>query len=109
MFGKLSTKNSPKKEKKVANDNHLNSVTLYNVTTMKTYYNEFFEKGQQKIHFDLYQLELPPGDPVYTLKSVLEELNYSSLLEKCSTKGRKGYNPIMMFAVLIYAQMRGYN
>ena len=91
----------------MANDNHLHSVTLYNVTTMNLYYNEFFEKGQQKIYFDLYQLGLPSGDPVYTLKSVLEELNYSSLLENCSPKGRKGYNPIMMFAILTYAQMRG--
>lgn len=93
----------------MANDNHLPSVTytLYNVTSMKSYYNEFFEKGQLKIHFDLYQIGLPSDDPVYTLKKVLEELNYSSLLAQYSNKGRKGYNPIMMFAVLIYANMRG--
>jgi len=74
---------------------------------MKLYYNEFFELGQQKIYFDLYQLGLPSDDPVYTLKKVLEELNYSSLLAQYSTKGRKGYNPIMIFAVLVYANMRG--
>lgn len=73
----------------------------------QSYYNEFFEKGQQKIYFDLYQIGLPSDDPVYTLKKVLEELNYSSLLAQYSSKGRKSYNPIMMFAVLIYANMRG--
>lgn len=74
---------------------------------MKTYYNEFFEKEQQKIHFDLYQIGLPEDDPVYTLIQVMEELDYSSLLAKYSKKGRKPYNPIMMFAVLTYANMRG--
>lgn len=74
---------------------------------MSSYYIDFFEKGQQEIHFDLYQLGLPSDDPVYTLINVMEELNYTSLLARCKTKGRKGYNPIMMFAVLVYAGMRG--
>ncbi|UWP60555.1 IS1182 family transposase [Ruminococcus gauvreauii] len=74
---------------------------------MRLYYNEFFDLGQQKIQFSLYQLGLPSGDPVHTLKKVLEELNYESLLAQYSTKGRRGYNPIMIFAVLIYANMRG--
>lgn len=74
---------------------------------MKTYYNDFFEKGQQKIHFNLFEIGLPADDPVYTLIKVLEDLNYDCLLEQCATKGRKGYNPIMMFAVLVYAAMRG--
>ena len=91
----------------MANDNHLLSVTCYNVTIMSIYYNEFFEKGQLKIHFDLYQIGLPSDDPVYTLKKILEDLNYTSLLAQYSNKGRKGYNPIMMFAVLVYANMRG--
>lgn len=91
----------------MANDNHLPSVTCYNVTTMKPYYNDFFEKGQLKIYFDLFQLGLPAGDPVYTLKQVMEELNYTSLLAQYSTKGRNGYNPIMMYAVITYAAMRG--
>jgi len=59
----------------MANDSHLLSVTCYNVTTMKAYYNEFFEKGQQKIHFNLMQIGLPADDPVYTLIKVLEDLN----------------------------------
>lgn len=74
---------------------------------MNTHYTEFFEKEQQKIHFDLYQIGLPSDDPVYTLNKVLEELDYTSLVDRYNNKGRKGYNPIMMFAVLTYANMRG--
>ncbi|MBU5482236.1 transposase, partial [Blautia sp. MSJ-19] len=71
------------------------------------YYNEFFELGQQKIHFNFYDLCLPDDDPVYTLKKVMEELDFSGLLANCSDKGRTGYNPIMMYAVVTYANMRG--
>ena len=81
---------------------------MYHVTMLNdSYYNEFFEIGQQKIYFDLYQLGLPSDDPVYSLIKVLEELNYAGLIARYSSKGRKGYNPIMMYAVLIYANMRG--
>ena len=53
----------------MANDNHLFSVTCYNVTMQKQdYYNEFFEIGQQKINFSFFELNLPDDDPVYTLK-----------------------------------------
>ena len=71
------------------------------------YYNEFFELGQQKINFSFFELCLPDDDPVYTLKKVLEELNFSGLLACYSDKGRGGYNPIMMYAVVTYANMRG--
>ena len=71
------------------------------------YYNKFFEIGQQKINFKLSEIGLPAEDPVYTLIKVLEELNYTSLLARYKNKGRKGYNPIMMFAVLVYANMQG--
>jgi len=37
----------------------------------------------------------------------MEELDFSSLIAKYSNLGRKGYNPIMMFAIIIYANMRG--
>ncbi len=50
---------------------------------------------------------LPDDDPVYTLKKVMEELDFSGLLANCSDKGRTGYNPIMMYAVVTYANMRG--
>ena len=62
----------------MANDNHLFSVTCYNVTMRKQdYYNEFFEKGQQKINFSFFELHLPDDDPVYSLKKVMEELDFS--------------------------------
>ena len=71
------------------------------------YYNEFFELGQQKINFNFFELSLPDDDPVYTLKKVLEDLNFSSLLACYSSKGRSGYNPIMMYSLVTYANMRG--
>ena len=92
----------------MANDNHLFFVTCYNVTMLTVnYYNDFFEIGQQKINFNFYELSLPDDDPVYTLKKVMEDLNFSGLLANCSDKGRTGYNPIMMYAVITYANMRG--
>ena len=71
------------------------------------YYNEFFDLGQQKINFSFFELHFPDDDPVYTLKKVMEELDFSGLLACCSDKGRTGYNPIMMYAVVTYANMRG--
>ena len=63
------------------------------------YYNDFFEIGQQKINFSFFELSLPDDDPVYTLKKVMEELDFSGLLACYSNKGRTGYNPIMLYAV----------
>ena len=57
------------------------------------YYNDFFEIGQQKINFSFFELGLPDDDPVYTLKNVM--------------KGRTGFNPIMLYSVVTYANMRG--
>ena len=37
----------------------------------------------------------------------MEELDFSGLSANCSDKGRTGYNPIMMYAVVTYANMRG--
>ena len=71
------------------------------------YYNDFFEFGQQKINFSFFELRLPDDDPVYTLKKVMEELDFSGLLACCSDQGRTGYNPIMLYAVVTYANMRG--
>ena len=71
------------------------------------YYNDFFEFGQQKINFSFFELSLLDDDLVYTLKKVMEELDFSGLLANCSDKGRTGYNPIMMYAVVTYANMRG--
>ena len=45
--------------------------------TKQDYYNDFFELGQQKINFSFFELSLPDDDPVYTLKKVMEELDFS--------------------------------
>ena len=37
----------------------------------------------------------------------MEDLDFSGLLANCSDKGRTRYNPIMMYAVVTYANMRG--
>lgn len=71
------------------------------------YDNDFFELGQQKINFSFFELHFPDDDPVYTLKNVMEELDFTGLLACYSDKGRTGYNPIMMYAVVTYANMRG--
>ena len=92
----------------MADNNHLLSVTCYNVTMLTNkYYNQFFELGQQKINFNFYELNLPDDDPVYTLKNVMEDLDFTNLLARYSNKGRNGYNPIMKYAVLTYANIRG--
>ena len=92
----------------MANNNHLRSVTLYNVTmNCNNYYNEFFELGQQKINFNFYELSLPDDDPVFTLKKVMEEMDFTALLAQYSGKGKHGFNPIMKYGVLTYANMRG--
>lgn len=75
---------------------------------MKHYhYTNFFEKGQQKIKLYLYEDRIPNDDPVYTLKNILEGMNFEKLLNQYSNKGRKGYNPIMIYAIILYANMRG--
>ena len=92
----------------MANHNHLLSVTCYNVTMHKQdYYNRFFELGQLKMNFNFYELSLPDDDPVFTLKNVMEEMDFTALLAQYSGKGKHGYNPIMKYAVLTYANMRG--
>ena len=56
--------------------------------------------------FSFFELSLPDDDPVYTLKNVME-LDFSGLLACYSDKGRTGFNPIMLYAVVTYANMRG--
>lgn len=74
---------------------------------MHNYYNDFFELEQQKIKLYLYESRIPDRDPVYTLKKVMEKLKFDRLLDRYSHLGRKGYNPIMIYAVILYANMRG--
>ena len=57
------------------------------------------------MNFSFFELHLPNDDPVYILKKVMEDLDFSGLLACYSDKGRTGYNPIMMCAVVIYANM----
>ena len=75
----------------MANHNHLSSATCYNVAMHKhDYYNQFFELGQQKINFKFYELSLPDDDPVFTLKNVMEEMDFTALLAQYSGKGKAG-------------------
>ncbi len=59
------------------------------------------------MNFSFFELSLPDDDPVYTLKKVMEELDFSGLLANCSDKGRTGYNPIMMYAVVTLRKYAG--
>ncbi len=76
---------------------------------MKTqeYFNEFFDKGQLLSKYNFMEIEIPKNDKVYTLKEIMEELDFSGLLSQYSKQGRRSYNPIMMFGVLLYANMQG--
>lgn len=74
---------------------------------MYNYYNEYFEIGQQFLDINLYKMKLPTNDPVHILKKVMEDMDFSKLLSRYSKLGRKGYNPIMLFAVIVYASLRG--
>ena len=88
----------------------LHCAMNYNSTKNKqmyNHYNDFFELEQQKIKLYLYESRIPESDPVYTLKNVMENLKFDRLLERYSHLGRKGYNPIMIYAVILYANMRG--
>ena len=99
---------SPKKRERWLTTTIFLSVPCYNGTMLKQdYYNDFFDFGQQKINFSFFELSLPDDDPVYTLKNVMEELDFSGLLACYSDKGRTGFNPIMLYAVVTYANMRG--
>ena len=76
----------------MANHNHLSSATCYNVAMHKhDYYNQFFELGQQKINFKFYELSLPDDDLVFTLKNVMEEMDFTALLAQYSGKGKSGF------------------
>ncbi len=71
------------------------------------HYNDFFEIGQQEFKIYLYESRIPHDDAVYTLKKIMEALNFSRLLSRYSHLGRRGYNPIMIYALILYANMRG--
>ena len=52
-------------------------------------------------------MSLPDDDPVYTLEKSDGGIRFSGLLTCYSDKGRTGYNPIMLYSVVTYADMRG--
>ena len=83
----------------------VNSIISYFPVKWEVFLLIFFKR--QSWNFSFFELSLPDDEPVYTLKKVMEELDFSGLLANCSDKGRTGYNPIMMYAVVTYANMRG--
>ena len=52
-------------------------------------------------------MSLPYDDPVFTLKKVIEEMDFTALLAQYLGKGKHGFNPIMKYGGLTYANMRG--
>jgi transposase len=74
---------------------------------MHNYYNDFFEIGQQQFKLYLYESRIPFDDSVYTLKKIMKALNFEQLLDRYSHLGRTGYNPIMIYTLILYANMRG--
>ena len=56
---------------------------------MIQYYNQFFEKGQQVINFNFYNLGLSADDPVYTLINILEDFDFSSCWLDTQTREEK--------------------
>ena len=74
---------------------------------MHNYYNEYFEKGQQQFKLYLYESRIPHDDSVYTLKKIMESLNFDRLLGRYNHLGRRCYNPIMIYSLILYANMRG--
>lgn len=71
------------------------------------YYDEYFSKKQEVFSIFYEKIQLPKDDPIHILKKTLEELDFSKLLEQYSVLGRKATNPIMLFALITYANMRG--
>lgn len=67
----------------------------------------FMGYGQIEFNFKLLELKLPDSDPVYTLLDVLKKLSFQKLLDNYSRLGRSGYNPVMLYALVLYANMRG--
>ncbi|QUH24755.1 transposase [Serpentinicella alkaliphila] len=99
-------------EKKMVSDPHLNFDLLLQhsckTKNMYNFYNKFFEFGQLRINYNLYQIGVPLDDPVHVVKRIMKELDFSSLLNQYNRLGRKGYNnPIMLFSVLVYSALSG--
>ena len=61
------------------------------------YYNDFFELGKQKINFSFFELSLPDDDPVYTLKKVMEELDFSGNFLLTVQRSRRMRTVILLY------------
>ncbi len=73
----------------------------------RMYYNEYFGKFNECYEDSFLGIRLSEDDPSRFIKKVLSNLDYSLLLEQYSEKGRKGYNPIMLFTILVYSKAMG--
>ena len=66
--------------------------------------NMYFNLIQPKI-FNLLQYQISDDDPVRKLSTILEEMDFSILLQVFSYKTK--VPPIRMFAIILYAYSRG--
>uniref|UniRef100_UPI003564752E transposase n=1 Tax=Fusobacterium varium TaxID=856 RepID=UPI003564752E len=65
--------------------------------------NIFFQLNQPKL-FNFLQYEISDNDPVRKLSSILEGLDFSSLMQAFSYKTK--VHPIRMFSIIVYAYSR---
>ena len=65
--------------------------------------NIFFQLNQPKL-FNFLQYEISDNDPVRKLSSILEGLDFSSLMQVFSYKTK--VHPIRMFSIIVYAYSR---
>ncbi len=66
--------------------------------------NIFFNLIQPKI-FNFLQYNIPEDDPVRKLSAILEEMDFSKLMQEFPYKTK--VHPIRMFAIIIYAYSKG--
>ena len=66
--------------------------------------NIFFNLIQPKI-FNFLQYNIPEDDPVRKLSAILEEMDFSKLLQVFPYKTK--VHPIRMFAIILFAYSRG--
>lgn len=71
----------------------------------KNYCNDFFKIEHQKINFNFVEFHFLDYDPVYTLKKIIENLEFLGLLSCYLHKGRTGDNPTIMHVIISYAKV----
>lgn len=70
-------------------------------------YTEYLRDNQLFSPLDYIKFELSVNDPVFTLIEIIKEMEFDELIKLRKDNGRTGYNPIMIFALLLYANMQG--